>query len=482
VARARLRYLSDADKQFVHEQTVRVLEEVGIAFNTPQAVDLLAEAGAQVDRDALTAKLPWSLVEACLEKVPRDILLAGRDASNDVVVDDDALVTTSDGTATYLMDDRTGERLEGSAAGLARIMRLFDALPAIDYLWPSLSARDLDPLTANLEIQIISLQNSTKHIQDEVRTPEFVQPLVDILEAVAGSSLWKRPIFSIIHCTVAPLQHDRHMTEASIGMVRAGAPVLVLPMALMGTTGPMSPLGTTIVNMAELLSAVVLFELAAPGCQVISGIGSAAADMRTGFYLCGASEAVLVNIIGVEMSRFYGLRSLASCGTTDAKQVNYQAGVEAALTGVPCAMAGAEILLFFGLLDGATIVSPAKTVLDSDTMGAVRRLVRESPVDASTVLFDDIAEVGTGGHFLGRKSTREFSRAGELWQPSLFQRLPFESYVGRGLLDEAIERAEQIMASHEVPPFPDDVQRHVDGVVARHRAAGGGHVAPDSRP
>ena len=273
------------------------------------AIDLVAAAGAEVDRDTLTAKLPWALVEDCLAKVPRDILLAARDPERDVHIDDGAMVTTSDGTATYLMDDRSGRRLEGSAEALARTTRLFDGLPEIDFVWPSLSARDLDPVTANLEIEAITLRNTTKHVQDEVRSPEYVEPLVEILEAIAGASLWERPIFSTINCTVAPLQHDRPMTEASIALARAGVPILILPMALMGTTGPMTTLGTTIVNMAELLSAVVLFELAAPGCQVYSGIGSASADMRTGFYLCGNPEAVLVNLIGIEMSRFYGLRA-----------------------------------------------------------------------------------------------------------------------------------------------------------------------------
>jgi trimethylamine--corrinoid protein Co-methyltransferase len=470
MAQVRLSYLSDSEKEFVHEQTLRLLGEVGVGYNTPQAIDILEAGGADVDRDALTARLPWALVEDCLARVPRDILLAARDPERDVHIADGALVTTSDGTATYIMDDRTGERLEGTAEALGRVMRLFDALPGIDFLWPSLSARDLDPVTANLEIEAISLRNSTKHIQDEVRSPEYVEPLVEILEAVAGASLWERPVFSTINCTVAPLQHDRHMTEASIGLARAGVPIMILPMALMGTTAPMTTLSTTIVNMAELLSAVVLFELAAPGCQIYSGIGSAAADMRTGFYLCGCPEAVLINLIGIEMSRFYGLRVQGSCGTADAKRTDYQAGVEAALTGVACAAAGAEVLLFFGLLDGATIVSPAKTVLDSDAMGMIRRLVRSETVDASTALYDDIRDVGIGGHFLGRRSTREFARAGELWQPALFRREPFDAYAQRSLHDDAIERAEHVMATHEVPPLSDDVEHHIADVVARHAA------------
>ena len=49
MAQARITYLSESEKQFVHEQTLRVLAEVGVAYNTPQAIELLAAAGAQVD-------------------------------------------------------------------------------------------------------------------------------------------------------------------------------------------------------------------------------------------------------------------------------------------------------------------------------------------------------------------------------------------------------------------------------------------------
>ena len=40
-----IRLLSDAERSTLHEQTLAVLEEVGIAFNTPAAIDLLEEDG-----------------------------------------------------------------------------------------------------------------------------------------------------------------------------------------------------------------------------------------------------------------------------------------------------------------------------------------------------------------------------------------------------------------------------------------------------
>ena len=113
VARPRLTYLSDDDRAFVHEQAVRVLEDIGIGYNTPEAIELLAEAGADVDAEALTAKLPWELVERCLATCPSQVRLAARDPRHDVVVGDGSLTFCADGTATYMLDDLTGRRRGG---------------------------------------------------------------------------------------------------------------------------------------------------------------------------------------------------------------------------------------------------------------------------------------------------------------------------------------------------------------------------------
>ena len=47
MAKARITYLSAAEKDFIHEKTLDVLANVGIAYNTPQAIDLLEQAGAR---------------------------------------------------------------------------------------------------------------------------------------------------------------------------------------------------------------------------------------------------------------------------------------------------------------------------------------------------------------------------------------------------------------------------------------------------
>jgi len=471
VARPRTQYLSDADKQFVHEQTVRLLQEVGVAYNTPTLTGLLREAGATVDEADLTVKLPWELVERCLAMLPRDIFLAGRDPAYDCRVSDDGILYTSDGAATYMLDDLTGERHEGTEADLAQMMRLYDAVPEIDFTWATITPGDVDSRVGNLEMARITFENSRKHLQDEVRTPDQAPVMIELLEAIAGAPLTERPIWSATNCTIAPLQHDGEMTEAHILMAKAGCPIFVLPMPQMGTTGPMSVLGTSILNMAELLSAIVLFQLAAPGCAMVSAIGSAVAEMRSGLYLSGAPEDGLINMACIEMSHFYGLRAQGSAVSCDAKACDLQAGAEGMLTGLASALSGADVMLAFGLMDSAQTASLAKTVLDADTVNAIERFLRDDPVDEAQSLVDDIIAIGIGGHFLARKSTRTMYRGGELWQPHLWHRGTFEQHAGTPLVKDAWDRAHQMIAENDVPPLPDDVGRHVDRLIADYLAS-----------
>ncbi len=200
--------------------------------------------------------------------------------------------------------------------------------------------------------------------------------------------------------------------------------------------------------------------------------------MRTGLYLAGTPECGLINVVGIEMSHFYGLPVLGSAVTADAKVSDHQAGAEGMLTGMACALAGADTMLAFGLVDGAQSVSLAKTVLDCDTVGALKRLLRDQEVSAAEALVDDLVEVGVGGHFLARRSTRERARGGELWRPRVWQRQTFDQYEDATLVAEAAAQAEELLATHEVPPLADDVAREVDGVIERYARSVG---APDDR-
>ena len=74
------------------------------------------------------------------------------------MIDVHRLVFCTGGTATCLLDDRTGARLEGSTARLDTGMRLSDAPP---------------------EVAAISPAACAMYVQDEVRALEYAAPLIE---------------------------------------------------------------------------------------------------------------------------------------------------------------------------------------------------------------------------------------------------------------------------------------------------------------
>ena len=240
----------------------------------------------------------------------------------------------------------------------------------------------------------------------------------------------------------------------------------------------MSVLGTTVITLAETLAAVTIFQLAAPGCALMVVATGGSTHLRTGGYLCGAPEVALVDMASLVMTRHYGLPSMSGGMGSDAKAADFQAGSEGTLLAVTSVLCGADLLTGAGLVDSDMAVSTAKAVLDCDTIGSVKRLLRvPDAVDDASTLIEDIAAVGPGGQFLARRASRKGSRRGEIWRPSVFQRGSLSEFAGRSLVSGALERAEALLATHVPTPIPDDARRAARAAFERYArgASSGSH-------
>jgi trimethylamine---corrinoid protein Co-methyltransferase len=472
--------LSGAEKDALHQRVLHILHSVGVGVRSEKVLGVLEEGGAHVDWESRIAKLPPELVEDCIARTPRSVLLAARDPARDLRVGGGApLACATDGEATMVLDDDTGVVRTAVRDDLLHFYRLFDALPELDFVWTSIMASDLDPVLCGLENDLTALECTSKHVQSVVaHSSAEIPPLLEMLETIAGASLLERPIYSSLHCPVSPLQFEGDKLDASVELAKHGVPILLYPLPLLGTTAPMSLLGTAAVTIAEFLAGIVIFQLAAPGCPLLVIATGGVGDLRTGNYLCGTPEVALLSTIGVSMSRRYGLPCVCSGISSDAKSVGFQAGAEGMMTAMAAVLAGTDALVAAGLIDGARVASTAKLILDCDSLGALRRLLKFPPVDDASMLIGDIEAVGPGGHFLTRRSSRERARAGEVWRPSVFQRGNIADFAGRPLIDDALERARTLLAAHAPTPVPDDLLRDARVILTRYADKSGGIIRP----
>ena len=83
-----LKVLSDHEINMVHEASVNILENTGIKVGSKRVLDLLNSKGAIVDYNTEIAKLPRSLVEKCINIVPKAFDMYDRNGNKAFTIGD----------------------------------------------------------------------------------------------------------------------------------------------------------------------------------------------------------------------------------------------------------------------------------------------------------------------------------------------------------------------------------------------------------
>ena len=465
-----------AEIETIHEASLRVLAEVGVTFPDAGAQALLAEAGAAVDKETGLVRIPPRLVEDALAAAPRDVLLAGRDAARDVRCDGADVHLTLDGTGAYTLDHRSGERRRSTMQDLADASLIADAADEVGVVWNIVAAADTPPATQVLDELVACLTHTGKHIQGEVQRAEEVPFVMDILAAAAEGGAWDpaRPFFSIVYCPVPPLQHEAEMLGAALELAREGVPMCVYSMGLTGATAPVTLAGAVMQANAEILSSIVLFQLARPGLGCIYVADTGVLDMRSGAYAAAAPEAVLVTQAMVGLARRYDLPVMATGLTGDANEFSMMSGAEAGMTALTSALMDPDLLCGAGMHGGAQMLSLPKILLDCELFRQCRRVRAGLEVDEERLLEDLVGRVGPGGHFLRARETRQFLRRGELLAPRLLAREPYEAWSAARTPEtrqpaevrRAVAAVEEILSAHRPAPLPAGADERIAAVIA----------------
>ena len=306
----RLRILSDEQLEKFKSNTFVILEETGFHCPSERALEVYAEHGAVVDFDTRIAKLSPDVILEALSHAPRYYTMGGRTESFDLDLSKAVTYVGTDGTGTLTIDYVTRKLRSSIKDDVAKSARISDYLSSISFYWPMVSAQD-HPVCPSLHELDASFNNTLKHVQ----TPTVVEEIttryaVEMAKVVAGSEeeMRKRPPLSLLICTIAPLAMDAGSMDAALVAAEAGIPVGFMAMPNTGSTAPATLAGTLSLGDAEIVSAMVLIQMAYPGAPIYHSLMPGMTHPRTGAYYSHDSH---VYAIGAELAHMWGVPSLA---------------------------------------------------------------------------------------------------------------------------------------------------------------------------
>ncbi len=444
----------------IRSATLTILEKVGVHFPSERALKVFAEHGAIVDSNTQIVRISPDLVLKAMSTAPRVYTLSGRAEGTELVLDGSTSYFSTDGSGTETIDLATGEQRQSTKADVAMMAKVSDYLSSISFYWPIVSAQDCGSLSPLHELDA-SFNNTVKHIQSvTIIGEDLARHALSMAEIIAGSkeNLRKRPPLSSLVCTIAPLGQDKDGIEGAMLYAEAGVPVGFMAMPNLGSTSPATMAGALAVGNSEVVSAMVLMQLVAPGAPVFHSVLASVMDPRSGSYITGISEKYLCNTAAVQIAHDWNVPSLGGAFSVDCPTPDsWQLGRDSVYTSLFTPLVGADLVEGLGLLKAATLLVPEQIIYDDEIYHTHRKLAEGIDTSPDQIAFDVIKAVGSGGHYLGQKHTRRTIR--DIWLPTLTHPAPM---MDDTLQDEIRDRAQdtfrKILKKHQPDPLTAEVQ------------------------
>ena len=450
----------------IHMATMEVLERVGILVEDGETLDLLASAGAKVDKQKGRARIPEYLIKEACSRAPSSFDIYTRDMKKVRIGPGKTTISFGAG-ATYVLDLKTGDPRPATKNDVEQLTRLTDAMEHIE-LCMSPIIQDVTRSLVDVHSAEAMMCNSTK--------PPWVCPgdarqaryIIEMASAIAGGlgELQTKPIILGLASPNSPLRLASHDLQVAREFVSRKLPITFINCPNNGATSPISIAGTIVQTLAECLSMVLVAQLMNPGNPVAAGPSPPITDMRTATACFGAPECALVTAGSAEMMRYYNIPSYASITSSDSIGIDAQTGYEIAWTAQLPMMAGVNLVNGIGLMGFCEISSYEKVVIDNEVFGGLRRILRGIEVSDASLAVDAIEAVGPAGHYLSQKHTRE-QLLKERWFPKISNRLSIAEWKKEkvDLWQRARKEVMNILATHQPNPLEKEKRERIREIV-----------------
>ena len=469
MARAVYNPLTREEEETVHDESIRILEQVGIKVTSTGVLSMLEEHGASVDKKNQVAKLTHDMVKKALSKTKKEFSMCGRDRATDAQLPaKDHAQAVNDGQPTDVWDMQTQRKRKATINDLVDFTILCDAMPECEIYWAQVAATDLPPELSNVHEYAASLFYTGKHVQHGSGDPEEARFLIKLAAAAVGGTkeLARRPIISITHTPITPLRYEAGDIESVLEFSRAGLPVVNLSMAISGSVCPVTLAGTIALVNAENLGGLVMEQIAAPGCPVLYSSESGPMDMRTGVFLSGSTEGALINSAGCQMARRYGIPSqvggIAASGTMPGYEIGYQKAISAVMP----VLAGADQVVGLGGFNRSGCESLEQIVMDCELWRNVLRGSKGIRMDEDALGFEAIARVGPGGYFMKDIHTLRHFKS-EILLPKIAMRQALPDARVEPMGSAAKEEVIRILKEHVPVQLDKSVGQEIKKMIAK---------------
>ncbi|NCF25941.1 MAG: methyltransferase [Gammaproteobacteria bacterium] len=475
---APIEVLSADQVEAIHRASLRILAELGIAFLSPEALDILAAAGADVDHKSQVVRFDAQLIEEQIAKAPARFVMHARNPAHNITFGGNNINFSTVASAPNASDMQGGRR-PGCYRDYCDFLRLGQALNVVHLFggYP-VEPVDLPPPTRHLDCTDAFIRLGDKvffaYSLGRERIIDGIE-MTRIARGVSSEQMLREPALLTVVNSSSPLRIDGPMLEGVIEMARHNQVMALTPFTLAGAMAPATLAGALAQQNAEALAGLAFSQIVNPGTPVIYGGFTSNVDMKSGAPAFGTPEYTKAALAGGQLARRYNIPYRSSnanaCNVVDA-QAAYES--EMSLWGAIMGHAGL-VLHAAGWMEGGLCASFEKFVVDAELLQMMAEFLTPMEVNEETLGFEAMREVGHGGHFFGSQHTLDRYETA-FYAPILSDWRNYEAWEEAGahtVTERANKLYREILTDFEPPPLEKARSDELVEFIARRKEEGG---------
>jgi len=394
----------------IHDGAMRILEEIGIEFLNPTALEILKKAGCTVSGE--NVRMGRDFVMEMVGHAPEQFSITPRNPDRALPVGGNHILFGNVSSPPNYWDIKTG-KVSGNFEHFRDLMKLTQYFNCIHFA----GGYPVEPTDVHASVRHLDCVSEKLILTDKVvhayslgrERVEDVMEMTRIAGGLSREEFDAAPHMYTNINSVSPLKHDFPMLEGAMIHAERNQLVVVTPFTLAGAMAPVTMSGAVTLSIAEGLAAIVLLQIVNPGCPVAIGTFTSNVDMKSGAPAFGTPEYMRATQMTGQMARFYGLPMRAS-GVCAANVPDGQAMWETSNSLWAAVQSRSNIVYHAaGWLEGGLIASPEKFVMDCEILQMIQRYMEPQVIATAPedIAIDAIREVGPQGHFFGIQHTQD---------------------------------------------------------------------------
>lgn len=469
------RLLPETGLQRIHDESMRILRDLGIDMYDDEVLAIFKAHGAKVVGD--TVYLDEKLVMNYVAMAPNQFVQLARNPANNITIGDTQAVFAPVYGPPFVMDLDRGRR-EAVLEDFHNFVKLTYLCPYLHHSGGTVVEPTDEPVpTRHLDMLYAHIKYSDKAFMGSVTDPVNAEDSVKIAEIIFGADKIRETtgLLSLINVS-SPRRYDDRMLGDILVYAKARQAMIITPFLMSGAMSPVTVAGTLALQNAEALAGIVLTQMINPGTPVIYGSFMTNIDLQSGAPVFGSPESQQALFVGKQMADFYNLPFRSGGTFSSSKISDAQAGYESTQVMLPAVMAQVNFVLHAaGWLENGLTAGYEKFVIDWDLLGMYHVWARGLDLNEETFAFDALEEVPPGGHFLGTQHTMRHFRSA-FYRSEIFDYNSAEQWQINGGLDtyqRANARWKQLLSEYEAPALDEGLEQELLGFIhSRKRALG----------